>query len=104
MIGWRESEADRSGFASLLLAVPDNGDLVYAGRVSSGFSAEQRRRLRAKFTALARKTPPVDVPPSDRRDAHWVRPELVAEVSFREQTEGGRFRHPAWRGLRHDKH
>jgi len=104
VIGWRISEADPKGFASLLVAVPDaDGGLRYAGRVSSGFSSEDRSRLRAQFRAAERKTPAVAVPASDRHDAHWVRPTLVGEVTFRERTAEGRFRHPVWRGLRPDK-
>lgn len=103
VIGWRESEADPRGFASLLLATPGKKGLEYAGRVSSGFSADDRKRLRATMRALAARTPAADVPASDRRDAHWVKPELVGEVTFRERTSEGRFRHPVWRGLRPDK-
>src|SRR5262249_37326988 len=35
--------------------------------------------------------------------AHWVRPELVAEVAFTEWTSDGRLRHPSFQGLREDK-
>ena len=45
----------------------------------------------------------MDVPPEDRRDAHWVTPQLVAEVTYSEMTQGGRLRHPVWRGWRPDK-
>ncbi len=103
VIGWRESDSDAAGFASLLVAVPGEDGLVYAGRVSSGFTAADRKRLRATFKKIASSTPAADVPAADNRDAHWVRPELVGEVSFRERTESGRLRHSAWRGLRTDK-
>ena len=43
-------------------------------------------------------------PPRDRsRDAHWVRPELVAEVGFGNWTDGGLLRPPVYLGQRHDK-
>lgn len=103
VIGWRESVADPRGFASLLLATPGPRGLEYAGRVSGGFSADDRTRLRATMRRLAARGPAADVPASDRRDAHWVRPELVGEVTYRERTSEGRFRHPVWRGLRPDK-
>lgn len=51
-----------------------------------------------------RKTPPADdVPAADRRDATWVRADLVGEVQYGELTEDGRLRHPVWRGWRPDK-
>ena len=103
VIGWRKSEADPQGFASLLLAVPSDDGWAYAGRVSSGFTASERGRIRADLERRERRTPAADVPGADRRDAHWVTPILVGEVSFRERTTEGRFRHPVWRGFRPDK-
>jgi bifunctional non-homologous end joining protein LigD len=103
VIGWRTSDADPSGFASVLVAVPHGDELRYAGRVSSGFTAADRRRLRETMRSIERRTPAVVVPDADRRDAHWVRPMLTGEVSYRERTDEGRFRHPVWRGLRPDK-
>ena len=41
------------------------------------------------------------MPREDARDAHWVTPSLVGEVTYGELTEPGRLRHPVWRGLRH---
>ena len=52
---------------------------------------------------LVRRTPFLDVPREDARDAHWVTPKLVGEVSYGEVTGPGRLRHPVWRGLRPDK-
>ncbi|MFO7243936.1 MAG: hypothetical protein DIU73_003545 [Actinomycetes bacterium] len=98
-----ESMVPDGGVASLLLATPGPRGLEYAGRVSGGFSADDRTRLRATMRRLAARGPAADVPASDRRDAHWVRPELVGEVTYRERTSEGRFRHPVWRGLRPDK-
>ena len=105
VIGWRpgnNSLADSVG--SLLVAVPgDGGELEYAGRVGTGFTESHRRRIRALLDSRARKTPTVDVPKPDANDAHWVRADLVGEVTFTEWTATGRLRHPVWRGLRTDK-
>lgn len=104
VIGWRASETEADGLASLLLAVPGESGLEYVGRVGTGFSNADRRRIRERLARIERKTPPVSsVPPADRRDATWVTPKLVGEVSFREITEEGRFRQPVWRGWRPDK-
>ena len=37
------------------------------------------------------------------RDAHWVEPKLVAEVSFAEWTHDGKLRQASFEGLREDK-
>jgi bifunctional non-homologous end joining protein LigD len=105
VIGWRpgnNSLADSVG--SLLVAVPgDDGGLEYAGRVGSGFTESNRRRIRELLDARSRKTAPVEVPKPDANDAHWVRADLVGEVTFSEWTQTRRLRHPVWRGLRTDK-
>ena len=42
-------------------------------------------------------------PPRDgRQRMHWVRPELVARVEFRERSSDGLLRHPTFQGLRED--
>ncbi|MFC8302732.1 ATP-dependent DNA ligase [Specibacter sp. NPDC057265] len=105
VIGWRRGTGSRSStFASLLLAVPQDGHLRYAGRVGSGFSASALTDIAAQLAKITRKTPPVaDVPAEDRRDAVWVTPRLVAEVKLAGITAEGRFRHASWRGWRPDK-
>lgn len=105
VIGWRAGGGSRQGaIGSLLLAVNDDGALHYAGRVGTGFSAEQLQEAQTRLARLTRKTPPVqDVPAADRRDATWVSPKLVGEVRFSEVTSEGRLRHPVWRGWRPDK-
>ena len=103
VIGWRESEADPTGFASLLIAVPEAGGLQYAGRVASGFTAAERRRARRRLETSERRDPAIDVPGDARREAHWVAPESIGEVTYRERTPEGRLRHAVWRGWRHDR-
>lgn len=106
VIGWRHGKGGRSGgIGSLLLAVPDSkGVLRYAGRVGTGFSDRDLEQIARTLSSRTRKTPPVDdVPSADRRDAEWVRADLVGEVQFTERTEDARLRHPVWRGWRRDK-
>ena len=104
IVGWSPSTRKRA-FSSLLLAVREDGDLRYAGRVGTGFSDDELDRLSGRFRGLARKTPPVkgDVPDSIRRKAHWVKPELVAQIAFAEFTRDGVVRQARYLGLREDK-
>ncbi len=101
--GYTEPQGSRSGFGALLLGVyDDDGALRYAGKVGSGFDESRLRALSARLQALGTQ----DSPFAQRvreRGAHWVRPELVAEVSFTQWTTDGRIRHPVFRGLRDDK-
>jgi len=103
VIGWRESQAEPGSFASLLVATEYEDGLTYAGRVGTGFSGAEKQRILKQLTPLTRKTPPAEVPASDRRDAHWVTPKITADVAYREITPSGKLRHPVWRGIRIDR-
>ena len=102
IVGWRPNE--HGDLASLVLAVPEGGELTYAGRVGTGFSERERAQIPRDLRALAREDAPVaEVPRDVARDAKWVDPTRVGEVRFAERTGHGSLRHPAWRGWRPDK-
>lgn len=103
--GWRPGKGGRQEtVGSLLVGIPDGNKLQYVGRVGSGFSSRELTELRQTVEQLARKTSPFhEVPRPDSADAHWVTPQLVAEVTYGEWTGPGRLRHPRWRGWRLDK-
>lgn len=105
IVGWRPGEGARSStIGSLLLAAPQGDRLTYVGRVGTGFSDKALAELSRKLQHRERTTPAVDDVPADvARRAHWVRPELVGEVTYAEITPDGRLRHPVWKGLRPDK-
>jgi bifunctional non-homologous end joining protein LigD len=105
---------DRSNAArevgSLLLGTWEDGELVYAGNVGTGWNVRTGRDLHERLVALETETPTLDVASVkpgrwSRRTAgaeRWVRPELVAEVSFREWTPDGHIRHAVYESLRSD--
>jgi bifunctional non-homologous end joining protein LigD len=101
--GWSPSTKKKS-FASLLLGAWENGKLIYRGRVGTGFTMEGANALQKELNARARKTNPfAEVPRPIARHAHWVAPELVAEIGYTEFTPDGVLRHPSFLGLREDK-
>jgi bifunctional non-homologous end joining protein LigD len=53
----------------------------------------------------AQKKPPFANPPHGfgTKGAHWVKPDLVAEIAFTEWSDDGALRHPSFQGLRADK-
>jgi bifunctional non-homologous end joining protein LigD len=102
--GWRPGRGRRAGgVGSLLVGVhDDDGRLVYAGHVGTGFTDAVLRELGAALTPR-RTSPFAEALPRDvARDAVWAEPDLVGEVAFAAWTADGRMRHPAWRGLRED--
>jgi bifunctional non-homologous end joining protein LigD len=102
IIGWQPSTANENDIGSLHLAVLDDGKLRYAGKVGTGFSAKLRSELRKELAKDEIAKPPVGDAPR-AKDAHWVTPRLVAQVSFTEWTSDHRLRHPSFLGLRDDK-
>jgi bifunctional non-homologous end joining protein LigD len=103
--GYLPSKKAFPGFGALVLGVYDRGKLICCGRVGTGFSIKQRLEIQKKLDRISQATMPFAVKPKDPglRDAHWAKPQLVAEVEFMEWTADGFIRHPSFQGLREDK-
>jgi bifunctional non-homologous end joining protein LigD len=103
IIGWTPSDSKARALRSLLLAINEDGKLRYAGKVGTGFTMATLAGLVSKLREVETAKASVDVPRSEARDAHWVKPQLVAEVAFAEFTAEGVVRHASFLGLRGDK-
>ena len=111
IVGLTRPKGHREGFGALHLGIwdPDGRDdtkqpeLVYAGRVGTGFGDELLRSLAAKLEPLIVDEPPCRGP-LPRGERHvWVEPRLVCEVRYKELTPGSMLRHPVFLGLRDEK-
>lgn len=100
--GFTDPSGVRVGFGALLLGYHDGDQFRYAGKVGTGFDTETLRTLRARLDELTVPASPF-AGGAGERGAHWVRPELVAQIRFAEWTGDGRLRHPTFQGLRTDK-
>jgi bifunctional non-homologous end joining protein LigD len=105
--GFTDPSGARAGVGSILVGYYEGDMFRFAGKVGTGrgwsntFSLELRRKLERIETHKC----PFDPPPPRRiaRNAHWVKPRLVAEVEFTEWTGDGSVRHPSLQGFRTDK-
>lgn len=113
VVGWTDPEGSRPHLGALLLAyyAPD-GRLVYAGRAGTGLNTKQLRDLRDALSPLATDNMPLDVttPRGSRFGSplvlsrvHWVRPEMVVEVTYLTWTDDNLLRQVVFDGVREDK-
>jgi bifunctional non-homologous end joining protein LigD len=92
------------GLGALLLGYYQDGKLIYAGRTGTGFTQKSQKQIRERLESIRSSTNPfVAVGTAERRDAHWVKPELVAEVAFSTWTADNLVRQASFKGLRDDK-
>ncbi len=102
IVGFTAPAGSRTHFGALLLGAYRGADLIYVGKVGTGFTQKTLNSLSAKLRPLARKTPPVENPPREK-GAVWVAPKLVAQIAFHELTADQRLRQPVFLRLRDDK-
>jgi len=103
--GFTDPQRSRRGFGALLLGVYESGELRYSGKVGTGFDDKTLTKLRSMLDKLEQSSPPFANPPRgfEAKGAHWVKPQLVAEIAFTEWSNDGALRHPSFQGLREDK-
>ncbi|HEX6538003.1 MAG TPA: non-homologous end-joining DNA ligase [Candidatus Dormibacteraeota bacterium] len=102
--GFTDPMRSRVGFGALLLGYHEGEQLLYAGKVGTGFDTATLLTLRRQLDALAQPDSPFASTARIReRGTHFARPELVAQVGFAEWTNDGLLRHPRYLGLRDDK-
>jgi bifunctional non-homologous end joining protein LigD len=113
VIGWSDPEGSRHRIGALLLGYyTPQGRLTYAGRVGTGMPVAELERLWQRLQPLViDKMPLTEPPPRGTRfgsplvlsRVHWVRPEMVVEVSYVEWTPDALLRHVVYLGERKDR-
>lgn len=102
--GFTEPQGARAGLGALLVGFYEDGKLVYAGKVGTGFTQKSADELRRRLDGLEIAEAPFQPRPRvGVAGAHWVKPVLVGEVELTEWTTDGKIRHPSFKGLRADK-
>jgi bifunctional non-homologous end joining protein LigD len=99
--GFTDPQGARVGLGALLVGFVEGDDLVFAGKVGTGFDTKLLLELRARLDALEIPAPPfTKVKGLPRLRAHWVRPEIIVQVAFIEWTVHHKLRHPRLLGVR----
>ena len=102
--GFTDPQGTRVGLGALLVGHYDGDDLVFAGKIGTGFDTrlllDLRRRLDAIEVPASPFTRATGLP---RVRVHWVRPGIVVQIAFIEWTAHGKLRHPRLLRVRLDK-
>jgi ATP-dependent DNA ligase len=102
--GFTDPQGARVGLGALLVGYYEDKDLVFAGKIGTGFDTRLLLDLRQRLDAIEiDKTPFTFATGLPRLRAHWVTPSIVVQVSFMEWTAHNKLRHPRLIGVRFDK-
>lgn len=101
--GYVPSAGSGRELGSLVVGLHRGGAWVPAGRVGTGFGRMEAKQLKDRLDELLADHSVYSGKAGSERGIRWVKPELVAEVEFRDITDSGLLRHAAYLGLREDK-
>ncbi len=103
VVGFTPPKGSRAGLGALDVGLYDGEDLVYAGRVGTGFTDDDLTGIRRQLETIEIEDAPGvrGFPKTEKH--HWVKPERVVEVRYKTFTEEGLLRHPVFVRFRPDK-
>ena len=112
--GYTKNEGTSKLFSALLLGIMEHGKFQFVSPVGTGFSRATQENVLAELKPYKTKTCPFATVPEYNKPSRfrpnppkatvtWVKPEVVAEIAYREMTPGGAIRQPSFKGLRPDK-
>ena len=112
--GYTLNEGTNKLFSALLLGIIEKGAFHFVTPVGTGFNKKMQEEIIGKLAPYVTKeclfaeVPEYNKPSRFRPNppkatVTWVRPKLVAEISYREMTSNGAIRQPSFKGLREDK-
>lgn len=103
ILGYTGPKSGDRALGALHVGYRDKGKLRYAAKVGTGFDYALAEKMLKMLKPIVVDKPPVDAPRDVMREAIWVEPKYLCEVSFTEWTDTGSLRHPSFEGLRQDK-
>src|SRR5215203_1745439 len=112
--GYTHNEGTSKLFSALLVGIIENGSFNFITPVGTGFNKKMQQDIINKLRPYETAQCPFSTMPEYNKPSRfrpnppkasvtWVKPKLVAEISYREETKGGAIRKPSFKGLREDK-
>ena len=100
IVGFTEGEGDRERyFGSLQVAEENGGELIYRGRVGTGFDDAMLKSLATNFIQHISAERTIDSEVHEERKTVWLNPIMKCEVEYSMITENGTFRDPVFKKL-----
>jgi bifunctional non-homologous end joining protein LigD len=105
ILGYVASTAASRTIGALALGYYSNGQLAYAGRVGTGWSAQVATSLYSELNRIKAAKPSLRnaLPAGAEKGVVWTQPHLVCAVEYRDWTHDGLIRQSSFKGLREDK-
>jgi bifunctional non-homologous end joining protein LigD len=97
--GFTAPRGEAMAFGALLVGVYEGKDLVFCGRVGTGFDEAERNRILQRLTPLIQPECPFRVRPGVDTLPTWVSPQVVCQVNFIEWTEDDSLREPVYESI-----
>jgi len=100
--GYTRGKGSRASLGAILVGTRDRGKLVYASHVGSGFDDRSLAESKKRLAPLAVEKCPFADKPEINGPTTWVKPQVVAEVSYHGWTDDGHLRAPVFVRFRDD--
>ena len=102
--GFTDPQGSRVGYGALLVGYYEGDDFVFAGKVGTSQGTKELLAMRARLDRIeVPHSPFTRAKGLPRLRAHWVKPEVVVQVSFIEWTKHDKLRHSRLIAIRTDK-